>query len=57
MHPIVKYRDTAVICAKMAEPTEMPFGLWAQMGPRNHVLHGSPDPPGKGQFSGKGRPL
>jgi len=57
VHPIVKYRDTAVICAKMAEPTEMPFGLWAQMGPRNHVLHGSPDPPGKGQFSGKGRPL
>ena len=21
---------------------EMPFGLWAQMGPRNHVLDGSP---------------
>jgi len=25
--PIVKYRDTAVICAKTAEPIEMPFGL------------------------------
>ena len=24
----------------MAEPIEMPFGLWARMGPRNHVLHG-----------------
>ena len=27
--PIVKYRDTAVIFAKMAEPIEMLFGLWA----------------------------
>jgi len=32
-----------VICAKTAEPIKMPFGLWAQMGPRNHVLAGSPD--------------
>ena len=24
----------------MAEPIEMPFGLWAQMGPRNHVRGG-----------------
>ena len=37
-HYIVKYRDTAVICAKMAEPIEMPFGLWARMGLRNRVL-------------------
>ena len=29
VHPIVKYRDTTVICAKTAEPIEMPFGLWA----------------------------
>jgi len=42
--PIVKYRDTSVvISAKMAEPIEMPFGLWARMGPRNHVLDGSPE--------------
>ena len=40
--PIVKYRDTAVICAKTAEPIEMPFGLWAWMGHRNHVLDGCP---------------
>jgi len=26
----------------MAEPIEMPFGLWARMGPRNHVLDGGP---------------
>ena len=26
-HPIVKYRDTAIICAKMAEQIQMLFGL------------------------------
>ena len=31
------------IYAKMAEPFEMPFGLWAWMGPRNHVIDGGPD--------------
>jgi len=24
----------------MTEPIEMPFGLWTQVGPRKHVLHG-----------------
>ena len=28
--------------AKTAEPIEMPFGLWARMCPRNHVLDGGP---------------
>jgi len=28
-HPIVKYRDTTVICAKTAELIEMPFGFLA----------------------------
>jgi len=27
----------------MAELTEMPFGLWAAMGPRNHALDASPE--------------
>ena len=27
---------------KTAEPSEMPFGLWTQMGRRNHVLDGGP---------------
>ena len=40
--PSVKYRDTAVPCAKTAEPIEMLFRLWAWMGHRNHVLDGSP---------------
>jgi len=26
--------------AKMAEPIEMPFGLWTRVAPRNHVLDG-----------------
>ena len=45
-------------CGKTAEPIEMPFGLWAPMGPRNRVLHGSPDPPWEGAIlGGKGRLL
>jgi len=39
--PIVKYRDT-VVCGKTAEPIGMPFGLWARMCRRNHVLDGGP---------------
>ena len=38
--PIVKYRDTTVVCRKTVEPIGMPFGLWARMGCRNHVLDG-----------------
>jgi len=30
------------MAAKMAEPIEMPLGLWARMGPKNHVLQGDP---------------
>jgi len=39
--PPVKYRTlcVAVICAKTAEPIEMPFGIWTQVGPRNHVAY------------------
>jgi len=29
----------------MAEPMEMPFGIWTQVGPRNHVLDKVPDCP------------
>jgi len=39
------------------KPIEMPFRLWAWMGPRNHVLDWGPElqiPYGKGQFWGKG---
>ena len=36
------YGYSTVICAKTAEPIEMPFVLWARMGARNHVLDGGP---------------
>jgi len=32
-----------VICAKTAEPIQMPFALWAWTGPGNHVLDGGPE--------------
>jgi len=32
-------------CAKTTVPIEIPFGFWAWMGPRNHVLDASPHPP------------
>jgi len=41
----------------MAEPIEMLFGLWAWMGPRNHVLDGSRSPIGRGSWGQKGGPL
>ena len=41
--------------AKTAEPIEMPFGSRTRVGPGNHVLDGSPDPPIEGAiFCGKG---
>jgi len=40
---------TIVSSAKTAEPTEMPFGLWTQVGPtNNYVLDGSPIPMRRG---------
>jgi len=37
---VVKCSDSAVSCAKMAEPTEMLFGIWTGVGSRKHVLGG-----------------
>ena len=36
---------TVVGSAKADEPIEMPFGLWARVGPRNHVLDEGADAP------------
>jgi len=57
------YRPSSVVCqfvcwsvtlvspAKTVELIEMPFGLRTRVGPRNHVLDGSSDPPmGRGNF-------
>ena len=43
-------RHSDVICAKTAEPIEMPFGLRTLVGTRKHILDGGPDPHAKGQF-------
>jgi len=41
---IVKYRDILrSYVQNAAELIEMPFGLWARMGRRNHVLGGVPE--------------
>jgi len=41
-----------------AEPIVMPFGLWARMDPRNHVLDGVRwGPTTKGAILGKGAPI
>ena len=49
--------NTAVRCAKTAEQIKMPFGLWAWVGSRNHVLHGGPDPHAqKSNFRGQVMP-
>ena len=42
------YRPSSAVClfvtvvspTQMAEPIEIPFGLWTPVGPRNHVLDG-----------------
>jgi len=44
--------DSAVSCAKVAEPIEMPFGLWTRTSPRKHVLDGL-DLHAKGKFLGE----
>ena len=48
--PVVKYRDTVVICAKTAEPIQVRFGLWTWVGPRKHVLDGAQIPHVEGQL-------
>jgi len=40
----------------MAELTEVPFRLWARMGPKHHALHRSIDPHLKEQFWRMGTP-
>jgi len=45
---------TTVRPAKTAEPIEMPFGMWARVGQRNHALHGGTDShTWRGNFEGE----
>jgi len=65
MRPIVTDRVAWSVClsvslsamvvnrAKTAEPIQMPFGLYTQVGPNKHALHGVQIPHAKGQFSGE----
>jgi len=50
---------TRMYPAKKAEPIEMPFDMWAQVGPSNHVLDGDSVPPGEGAVLewGRSRPI
>ena len=44
---------TQMYPGKSAEPIEMTFGVWARVGPFNHVIDGGRDPPGEmGNFGG-----
>ena len=51
-HHSTTYLST-VICTKTAEPIEMPFGLWARMSQRKHILYGAQIPHVKEQLLGK----
>jgi len=55
--PVIKYRDTAATCAKMAEPIVRPFGLWAQNAPRNHELDWVEILRWEGAIFGEGSPI
>ena len=49
---------TVVSTTNIAEPIEVPFRLMTRVGPRNHVLHGGPDPPREvAIFRGEGWPI
>jgi len=43
--PTVKHRDTAVICAKTAEPIKMPFWVLGSDGTKESTRWEVPDPP------------
>jgi len=57
------YRPSSAVCrsvtlvnpAQMAEPIEMPFGLWTRVGPRKHVLDGTHIPMQGSSYWGKAK--
>jgi len=42
--------DITISCVKTAEPIEMPYEVLTRVGLRYHVLGGSPDSQGRGNF-------
>jgi len=55
-HPIVKYRDSAVVCAKTAQPIEMAFGIGLRWAEGIMCWMRDQSPHKKGQFLGTGAP-
>jgi len=56
--PIVKYKDTLRQVVQKQLNRLMSFGIWAQVGTKNHILDGVQIPMGRGNFEWrKGRPL
>jgi len=47
---VVCVLDTPVSCAKTAELTDMLFGVYTRVGPRNYLLHGVKISTGRGTF-------
>ena len=43
---------TTMKCAKMAEPINVPFGMWTRVGSTSHALGGGPDFPREGELGG-----
>jgi len=50
--PTVQYRDTLQSSVQKRLNRSI-TELWAQIGPRNHVLDGGRDPHGRGNYKGK----
>ena len=43
---------TTISCTETANRIKIPFGIWTQVGSRNHVLVGGPDPLRRDNFGG-----
>jgi len=54
---IIKYRHSTVICAKTAEPIEVPFACGLVLTDSIMCYMGGPDPHGKGQLWWIGAPI
>jgi len=55
--PLLSIGHSVVTCVKTATLIVMPFGLWAQYGPRSCMLDGVQIPHEKGQFWWKVSPI
>jgi len=50
--------NTFVSPTETNKPSEVPFGMWTRVGPKNHGLAGGPNlPQRKGDLGGMSRPV